>query len=307
VIIYAESVGDTRTTPIGRMTVMDRHTMHYRESGKIFIRYLYADLMTRWVEDMHKNVADNYDNVVVIEGGEGSGKSNLAYQVCRAFDPDFDIKEQYIYDYTDFVQKLRKSSNHEIFWMDEGSNLANNRDWASDSNKTIVGILEMMRSRGWTLVICIPHKERLDKYIRENRIRYLAKCEKMEFDDTGLLDRGYFELQKVNTYGDLKHVGYGKFDKMPPDQSDIYEAIKFKAQEAKLEQAAGQITESGGMGGWHARYNEERRRQQDMVLNLTDMGLSNREIMRAMNLESEHSVEHMRSRANARREKNAES
>ena len=82
--IKIEGVGEERRTRIGDCHVLDAQLKMYR-SGKFFVQYLYEDLLQKLAEDMHRNVKADYDNVVMIEGGEGSGKSNLAWQVIEAY------------------------------------------------------------------------------------------------------------------------------------------------------------------------------------------------------------------------------
>lgn len=263
---------------MGQLEVDDSKLMRY-PSGKVFIRYHYAGLTGAWADDMHRNVQQQFDNVVVIHGPEGSGKSNLAYQICKAYDPNFDVAAQYVYNYEDFIRKISTDNDHAVYWMDEASNMVNNRDWNTDSNKSIVNILEMFRSRGWTLVMCIPHAERLDKYIRENRIRYLAKCEPMDFDTGGHRDRGYYELSKRDIYGRLKHVGYGTYEPMPPDVKEVYERIKLDAQDAKIQELARRITPTEKEDGYKKRYDDGVGRRRRAVRQMAARGLSDSEIM----------------------------
>ena len=79
------------------VTVLDRQIVRHR-TGSLYIRYLLDDLLDRLVEDMRENIAREYDNVVIVTGKEGVGKSNLAYELCHRFDPDFSMEDGYIYD-----------------------------------------------------------------------------------------------------------------------------------------------------------------------------------------------------------------
>ena len=165
-IIKVYDQGETKRMEMGAAEVLDHHIIRY-PSGKIFVRYLYKDLLEILAEDMRMNLKRGYDNVICIEGAEGSGKSNLAWQLLRRFDPDFEFQDQYVYSMDEFKEKLQEGDdNHSAFWMDEATYLANNREWQSQQNRDLVSLLEMMRSRGWTICLCIPTVERLDVYIR---------------------------------------------------------------------------------------------------------------------------------------------
>ena len=82
--------GEKWKTPIGEFQVED-YKIYSHRNGKIFIRYLLQDLLDEIAEDMRKNIRDDYDNVVIVDGGEGSGKSNLMYQLLTRYDPNFDM------------------------------------------------------------------------------------------------------------------------------------------------------------------------------------------------------------------------
>ena len=64
------------------LTVADRLDTRYA-SGNWYFRYLYDNMLERIIEDMHRNEADNYDNVAMVAGGEGKGKSNLSYCIAK--------------------------------------------------------------------------------------------------------------------------------------------------------------------------------------------------------------------------------
>ena len=99
-----------------------------------FVQYLTADLIQRLVEEMRENIENHYDNLVVITGHEGTGKSNCAYAVCKAFDPDFSINDGYIYDIGPFLEKLTTGDvKGKAFWFDEATRLDEGQQQISDT------------------------------------------------------------------------------------------------------------------------------------------------------------------------------
>lgn len=254
--IETEGAGDTKATQIGKMTIKEPMVIRY-PSGKIWVSYLFDNTTQHFADYMHQHVQKGYDNLCVIWGGEGSGKSNLAYALCKAFDPDFKIEDQYVYSVDDLKAKLDEGNDmHQIFWLDEGSNIANNREWSSQDSRDIISLLEMMRSRGWTLVMCIPSWERLDIYIRENRMRYLVHCEPMSFPIAGYKERGYYEIRIRENTGKMRTVGYGEYDVMPDDDKAIYETIKLQSQQKKITE----IVDRKKGGTYKAKFEEGQRR-----------------------------------------------
>ena len=271
-------IGESRNTRIGEMKVIDRTMVRHR-NGKIFIRYLYEGMLEKLAEDMRKNIVDDKDNVIIVEGPERSGKSNMAYWGCKTFDPDFDMRMNYIYDFDKFVEIIAdRDIRNETFWLDEMSNLANNRDWNSTDNKPLVEFFEMMGSKQINFFGCIPHHERLDVYIRENRIRYLITCQPFAFDIRGLVRRGIFELQKIDDYGKLQHVGYGTYPKIPDEDKEIYESIKFESQQKKIEEIVARGKDKNG-SKYKKMYEERCKKERDIMLKMSESGIDSDHIM----------------------------
>lgn len=209
-----------------------------------FVQYLSDDLMGCMIQEMHENIANHYDNLVVVVGPEGSGKSNNGYWICKNFDPEFSIQDGYIYDIGPWLEKLDKGEvKGKVFWFDEATNIASNRDWMKDQNKALIQLLEMLRSYGMTLVMCIPKLERLDVYIRETRMRYLVTCADRSWDIDQERKRGYFELKR---WPKFHTVCWGTFPIMPPEEKQIYERLKAQSQKDKAHEIFEKYQENNG-------------------------------------------------------------
>ena len=230
--IKIEGRGEIRKTRIGEAKVLDSQLKVW-PSGKFFVQYLYEDLLDLLVKDMHKNVAADYDNVLMCSGGEGSGKSNLIWNVINKYRPGFDIEKVYVYNMQGIRDRFASGDyGGDVFWMDETSQIASNRKWQSEDNQDLVGILETCRSKHMTLCGAVPSISRVDIYLREYRMRYQLDCRPMSFPTIGYRPRGIFELKKRNNEsGEMQHIGYGLFDPMPEEAKKIYEPIKADFQE----------------------------------------------------------------------------
>ena len=269
--IKLDGVGEIRRTRIGDCEVQDLQLKMYR-SGKFFIQYLYKDLLSLLAEDMHENVAAHYDNIVMIEGGEGSGKSNLAWNLIDRYSPGFDIGQTYVYNMDGIRDRFAAADyGGGLFWMDETSQIASNRTWQSDDNKDLVSILETSRSKGFLICGCVPKIERVDIYLRETRMRYQLICRPMSFPSIGYKPRGIFELRKRNNETlKMDHVGYGLFDQMPEEASQIYEPIKADFQE-RFRQKIAEGKEKPGK--YKEKYIEAQNRNTAIMAALHDRGL----------------------------------
>lgn len=266
-IVKSLPPGTIVKTPIGKLE-LERSQMHRYPSGKFFITRQYHGLIEAIAKSMHQRIKDGLDAVVCIQGAEGSGKSNLAYQLCKAYDPNFDMSQQYIYSIDDLRRKLAEGDDqHNVFWLDEGSNIANNRNWQTQDNKDIVELLEMMRSRQWVLIFCIPLVDRLDVYIRENRLSYLLTCKPFIFGNR-TFSRGIFELDAKTKNGIWRYVGAGSYDKIPEGEKERYEEIKLASQQRRLEK----FIERGEKPGakYQAKYRESQNRMNLAIYKLSE-------------------------------------
>ena len=231
------------------MIVKDRY-IGQGENG-YFAQYLTDDLLDRLVEDMHENVEDHNDNVVVITGpekgtGERIGKSNLAYWVAKKYDPDFNLADSYIYDVEPFVEKIESRKFHgKVIMLDEATNLLSGRDWMSTKNKAVDQILEMFGSDNMTIILCIPKLYRLDEYVRESRMRYHLTCYKRYWENDTVSKRGYFELKKEPSFNT---VCYGTFPEIPPEDQAAYHYLKSQSQKKKATELLERIREESAGG-----------------------------------------------------------
>lgn len=260
-----------------KLTVIDNWLENFPKSGKFFTRYLYADLMDRLVEDCHSNVANEYDNVIVVQGREGTGKSSFAIRLAKAINPNFNMETDYIYSYEEMVEAVTAPDNGDIgrvFWLDETSSIMNNRDAMTSSSKNMVELLEMMRSRGWTLIMCIPSVERLDKYLRDYRIRYLITVEVLAWDNVYTEEtRGNWSLafKYGDSYETFKVIGYGRFDPMSEEEATEYKAIKLKSQATKMDEISGRDKTKN-------KYDKAQDKMCDAMLMLYEGGMSKEEL-----------------------------
>lgn len=223
------------------ISVTDRK-IYFHRSRKIYTRYLFADLLDVLAREMHENVANDLDNVICIWGHEGVGKSHLAYWVAKKYNPNFDMEKSYTLSFEELLTKVQEYDGADegaIFWLDEATNISNNRDWMLSDNKAFITMLEMFRSRKWCLLLCIPDYNRLDVYLREQRIRYSLHAEVLDWEHNPEKRRGYFELSRMDYrtssgYRNIDKIGYGKFPQIPPGDAEQYLRIKNRTQNTKL-------------------------------------------------------------------------
>lgn len=87
-IVRSRNIGEIFETKIGPLKIED--TKLYINPGGPFIRYLLEGGIEALVRNMKDRVAHKLDNLCIIVGGEGSGKSNAAWEIIHTFDPSTD-------------------------------------------------------------------------------------------------------------------------------------------------------------------------------------------------------------------------
>lgn len=272
--IKVEDIGTKKLTPIGYLEIEDYNIVQH-PNGKIFIQYLYKDLIKKLCSDMHENVKNNYDNVILATGGEGSGKSSFMYQLLSHYKPDWndseDIPQSYTYNMDLLRERFARGDwGNGMFWMDETTQIASNRDWQSEDNKDFVSVLETFRSKKFLFGGCAPKIERVDIYLRDFRMRYRAHCQPVTFENSGLCQRGIFELFKRDDItGNMRHIGYGRYDPIPEEADNIYQPLKEACQDRLRQKIA---TRNEGKGGKYKQmWEEERKKQNTIMLKLHDL------------------------------------
>lgn len=282
-IIKGQKIGESRITPIGPLKIIDKHTNFYPKTGRVFIQYVLENLLQRIVAYMHTNVSEDFDNIVVVDGIEGVGKSAITYIIAELFQPGFDFERQLTYTSDQLEKKLRRGDDkHSVFWLDEAYELVGKRDWQKDDHKKFVKNLVKMRSRNWTLLMDIPRMEDSDAYIRDHRARIWITVEYgMRFDISGYHERGVFSVQvRSRKSGKWEHVGYGYFPDMPPEVKAVYKKYKEASQEDDLQ---GRNEEAPG-SKYKQKYENERKRLARTVVMLRNVGVPIKDICEQLHI-----------------------
>lgn len=133
-----------------------------------------------WLKDynIYKDINFNqFDNVHVITGGEGMGKSTYAIQTACRVDSKF-TPEYLLYTperLPDILEELLdKNEKGRALILDEGNMFLFSREAMSGGNKLMVKLLSICRQLNLYLIICVPNFFTIDSYIREHRLKALT-------------------------------------------------------------------------------------------------------------------------------------
>ena len=201
----------------------------------VFVNLL--DAIADWVV---KRLNNDNQCQIVIRGGTGSGKSNLAMQlikrICERLKIDFDLYQMYLYSLYDLAHKIESGSTNPINWYDEGSITFNSLNSTSEEGKLMGMFFDTMRIDHYISIICMPNDKEMNSRIIKHANLFLECPDKVPLPNFS--PRGFFEVYKRTTYKSGKYydtrLGAGIFRPIPKRIRTEYEQIKReKADEFK--------------------------------------------------------------------------
>lgn len=122
--------------------------------------------------NLSKKLLRDIDNIVVIVGTPGIGKSTLGYQLASIVSPSFS-RCHCIYTLKQLIKALKISKPGETLVIDEAVLILFSRMAMQDGNKAVVSLFMQIRQLRLNIVLCIPEFKHVDSYIRESRVNAL--------------------------------------------------------------------------------------------------------------------------------------
>lgn len=187
------------------------------------------------------------DNLIVVTGREGSGKSSFAMGLCWLYAKRMGIKFD-VEDITFSAKEFLNRSTHRkngIVLYDEAVQGLMSSQWQNKTQQLIVQALMMARKNGNLYVLCIPSFEYLNKYIATERCYLLFEVFMHE-------NRRGFANTFSSKMGNQLKVLYHQCKTMKPDRIKSKWKIRFldhsdkvidkEAYEAKKDKAIQELT-----------------------------------------------------------------
>lgn len=112
------------------------------------------------------------DDVYLVDGGEGAGKSVFAMQFAKAIDSSFNI-ERICFTPDEFIKAIQDAQKGQAIIYDEAYSGLASRQSLSEINKLIVSMMMEMRQKNLVVIIVLPTFFMLDKYVAIFRSRGL--------------------------------------------------------------------------------------------------------------------------------------
>lgn len=130
---------------------------------------------TAILDDIQHRINDVKQNMILVCGSPGEGKSYFALRLAQIFDPKFDPNLQIAFERSHLLylfsakSPLRMGS---VIIIDEAQYTAGARSWYNSVQQDLMNNMEAIRSRGFLILIISLHLNLLDKVIRQ----YVLSC-----------------------------------------------------------------------------------------------------------------------------------
>lgn len=209
---------------------------------------VYSDAFDRFIRILANRIKRKLQNIVVIEGDTGSGKSTLGIQVAQALaerlDTSFDLDKDMVYALDDLWDKLDDPNASPISLMDEGTVSLNSLNSRRTGDRDAVVLLDTMRSRGWTTIIVMPSIKNLNATVRRVHVNFVLECSSIDNPFVKGYTRGFFEVKDKRESKKRKNdpdpwwnvLFTGIFSQLDEETDAKYQRIKLGRQMGLIEE-----------------------------------------------------------------------
>lgn len=126
------------------------------------------------IEERRKSIKQN---MILIVGQPGTGKSYCALRLAQIFDPHFNPHLQVVFERSHLLWLLGPNSPlkmGQVIVIDEAQFVAGARRWYEEIQKDVMEHIEAVRSRGFIIIIVALHLSLLDKIIRQYVLSHMV-------------------------------------------------------------------------------------------------------------------------------------
>lgn len=197
--------------------------------------YLHSNLSI-----LKKNITDDGDNVIVVAGQEGAGKSVFAMTIGWFLNPGM-VLEDVCFNPEDFKRRVLGASKGQTIIYDEAITGMRTARWASEVYGALINLVAQIRQKNLNIILVIPSFFELGKYFAIHRSVALFLISKKDGMRGFYRAYGMDKKQKLYVKGrrdyDYKVVYsdfHGKFPKFYPVDEQKYR--KKKLDEMNMEQ-----------------------------------------------------------------------
>lgn len=157
-------------------TIEDTELQLYNWHGfRIVVGAGYNTSILDEIQYRRRNVKQN---MMLIAGPPGEGKSYFALRLAQILDPKFEPSKQIVFERTHLLWLIGAKSPlkmGQVIVVDEAQFIAGARRWYEDIQKDVMEHIESIRSKGFIVLIVALHINLLDKIIRNYVLSHMAK------------------------------------------------------------------------------------------------------------------------------------
>lgn len=135
--------------------------------------------LKKFIDLLHLRREKDYDNMIVLTGIKGSGKSTALYWIgkeyMRRIGREFDLNNHVIYsdNFDEIFTKIRHAQDGDYLWFDEGGRIILAEDWNSANSKRLKKMFSEIRTKHLCIGFAVPFAfTRIDAKYREALINF---------------------------------------------------------------------------------------------------------------------------------------
>jgi len=184
-------------------------------------------LVAELAEEIRRDLKNDFDLWVCVDGEEGTGKSTFAYQFCKLVDPDFN-PHRIAYDTKTLLKIISDAPKGSAVMLDEAVELFYSREAMGRDRVALNKTVMQIRQKNLLFVLCIPNMMDLDGLLKNRRIKIRAHVTR----------RGWVQLWfnkprmwQISPW--WEHKFSDAFDKVKGEEWEEYLSLKAAAFEVK--------------------------------------------------------------------------
>lgn len=158
------------------------------------------------------------DNLIVIYGDEGSGKSCLVSQLIyyiNSIDKDFNVKKNVHYIGSEYIESCLNGVKKQKNVLDESRRTLSKMRMMSTENQEFMNFLAECRSNNQWHFIVLPSYFDVDKDVALRRLKLLIKVIKYRHPITKRLIKGNFQIIDMKNKTQIKHLYERELHEIP--------------------------------------------------------------------------------------------
>lgn len=165
--------------------------VRFAKYTKIVMCPEYSFEALQWLkEEILCAVANDWDQVILVTGEEGCGKSSLALHLAYLLDPNFSL-DNVTFTEQEFKDWVRNCKPGSVGIMDEAGEAMFAYEWMERGQRDLIKAFFAFRAKNLIIILVMPHAKILTKQLRERRVGWWLNTYAKS-----MIMRGYSHLRK---------------------------------------------------------------------------------------------------------------